>query len=88
MEYLSKDNENPVVWKFKRIVAHQGPLPPLHKDYKGFFYNFTVEWENGEQTDEPILILAEDDLVSCVNYAKENDFHYSFSWKIFRNVTK
>ena len=59
MDYLSKDNESPVVWKFNKIIAHQGPLSKQHKDYKVFLYNVTVEWENGEQTDEPLSIIAE-----------------------------
>jgi hypothetical protein len=25
MDYLNRDLENPVLWKFKRIVSHQGP---------------------------------------------------------------
>ena len=26
LEYLAKDKDNDIVWKFKRIVSHQGPL--------------------------------------------------------------
>ena len=88
MDYLSKDEEHPVIWKFKRIVAHQGPLSKQHKDYKGSSYNITVEWENGEQTDEPLSIIAEDDPVSCAIYAKENDLLDLPGWKRFRNVAK
>jgi hypothetical protein len=28
LEYLSRDKANDIVWKFQRIVSHQGPLKP------------------------------------------------------------
>ena len=37
--------ENNILWEFKRIKAHQGPLDSNNKDYKGSSYNITVEWE-------------------------------------------
>jgi hypothetical protein len=53
LNYLSKDQANYFVWKFQRIVSHQGPLAPTHPDYKGSSYNVMVECENGETTKEP-----------------------------------
>ena len=35
LDYISLDEENDIVWKFRRIVSHQGPLKPEHPDYKG-----------------------------------------------------
>ena len=35
MDCLTKDAENPVLWKFQRIVSVQGPLKPGHKDCNG-----------------------------------------------------
>jgi len=50
-EYLAKqDEDNEVVWKFRRIVSHQGPLKQGHNDYKGSPYNVMIEWETGEIT--------------------------------------
>jgi hypothetical protein len=39
LEYLAKDEENKVVWKFNHIVSHVGPLKPGNVDYKGSPYN-------------------------------------------------
>src|SRR5688572_15061555 len=41
MDYLSKDQEHPVMWKFNKIIAHQGPLSKQHRSYKGSSYNVT-----------------------------------------------
>ena len=46
LEYLEKD-DNDIVWKFKDIIGHPGPLQPNHKDYMGSMYNLTILWENG-----------------------------------------
>jgi hypothetical protein len=63
LEYLSKNDENDNVWKFKHIVSHQGPLRPDHNDYKGSLYNLMIQWENGEITTEPLKVIAADDPV-------------------------
>ena len=39
LDYLEKDADNPIIWKFKRIVAHQGPLDSKSPNYKGSKYN-------------------------------------------------
>ena len=52
---------------FRAIIGHQDP------DRKGSKYNVQVEWETGEITFEPLSIIAADDPVTCVAYAKEND---------------
>jgi hypothetical protein len=39
INYVEKDEDNPVVWKFKKIVSHQGPLTPNNPGYKGSSYN-------------------------------------------------
>ena len=43
MDHLNRDDDNPVAWKFKSIIAHQGPLDKSHKDYKGSMYNVQCE---------------------------------------------
>jgi hypothetical protein len=65
LEYLRKDEENDVVWKFQRITSHQGPLTPSHPDFKGSKYNVVIEWENGEVTSEPLQVIAKDDRHLC-----------------------
>jgi len=32
LEYITRDDSNDIVWKFKRIVSHQGPLRSDHPD--------------------------------------------------------
>ena len=82
------DDDEPAVWKFRRISAHQGPLRPNHNDWKGSEYNVTVEWENGEITDEPLCTIAADDPVTCALYAKDNDLLELKGWKRFKSIAK
>jgi hypothetical protein len=88
LEYLSKDEENDIVWKFRQIVSHQGPLRPEHPDYKGSMYNIMVEWETGEITSEPLQVIAADDPVTCAIYAKDNNLLDLPGWKRFKSMAK
>ena len=54
MNAIEENGEKNILWEFKRIKGHQGPLNKNHPDYKGSSYNVTIEWENGEITDEPL----------------------------------
>jgi Reverse transcriptase (RNA-dependent DNA polymerase) len=86
--YLARDEESDIVWKFRRIISHQGPLRPDHKDYNGSSYNVMVEWETGEVTSEPLNIVAADDPVTCALYAKENNLLDLPGWKRFKALAK
>ena len=86
--YLEKDAENPVLWKFKKIVSHQGPIDKNHPDYNGSSYNVRVEWENGELTDEPLAIIAADDPVTCAIYARDKNLLDKPGWQRFRGIAK
>ena len=88
LDYINKDNENPVYWKFKSITAHEGPLTPHHRNYKGSKYNVMVEWENGEVTSEPLSIIAADDPVSCALYASKNNLLELDGWRRFKSIAK
>ena len=35
LHFIGKYKESAIIRKYKRITAHQGPLPKTHKDYKG-----------------------------------------------------
>ena len=48
LDYIFSDENSDIVWKFQRIISHQGPLKLDHCDYKGSSYNVMIEWENGE----------------------------------------
>ena len=75
------ENPNEVIWKFKDIIAHEGPLKPTDASYKGSPYNVMVAWEDGSQTFEPLHIIAADDPVTCASYAKWNDLLETPGWK-------
>ena len=83
LDYLSRE-ENPTVWKFKRIVAHQGPLRRNHPQYINGPWNVQVEWENGEITTEPMVTIAADDPITVAIYAKENKLLDTPRWKRFK----
>jgi hypothetical protein len=76
------------VWRFKRIVGHQGPLLWHDTNYNGLKFNVLVEWENGEITTEPLLVIAADDPVTCAVYAREKNLLDVEGWKRFRNLAK
>ena len=56
MDYIQKGTdaeEDPdSLFKFRDIVAHQGPLESTDPNHKGSKYNVMVEWESGEITYE------------------------------------
>jgi hypothetical protein len=85
---LEAELDGEVIWKFKRITAHEGPLVPNHRNYKGSLYNVMVEWENGEITSEPLSIIAADDPVTCAIYARDNDLLELDGWKRFKRLAK
>ena len=86
LKYISKADDNPVVWKFKQITGHEGPLTPSHPSWKGSKYNVQVEWENGETTFEPLNVIAADDPVSCTIYARDNGLLSKDGWKRFKRT--
>jgi hypothetical protein len=47
-------------------------------------YNILVEWETGETTYEPLDLIAEDDPVSCAEYARKSQLLDTLGWKRFK----
>ena len=88
LEHIQRDEQTSIAWKFKRIVAHQGPLKESHPDYNGSKYNVEIEWENGEITKEPLNVIAADDPVTCAIYAKENNLLEKEGWRRFRSIAR
>ena len=88
LQFLEKDEEDDVVWKFKSIIGHEGPLTAGNSNYNGSSYNLRVEWETGEITSEPLDIIAKDDPVSCAVYAKENNLSDTPGWKRFKSIAR
>jgi hypothetical protein len=84
MDFIEKNEENDdIVWRFKHIVGHQGPLICTDPNYKGSKYNVLMEWENREITKEPLAIIAADDPVTCAIHAKEKGLLDKEGWKHF-----
>ena len=75
LDYLEKneaeENDPNLMWKFRAIKAHQGPILPTDPDYKGSRYNVQVEWDTEEITYETLSIISRDEPVTCSVYAKE-----------------
>src|SRR6056300_1198686 len=88
LERMEADEENPIVWKYKRIISHEGPLRPDDPSYKGSAYNVLIEWENGEITPEPLGIIGADDPVACAIYARNNNLLDTPGWKRFKTIAK
>ena len=62
--YLEKaSQEDDSLYKFRAITNHHGPLKKSDPNYNGSHYNIMVEWETGENTEEPLSIIAQDDLL-------------------------
>jgi hypothetical protein len=80
LEYITKNDESDIRWKFKRIISHE---------YKKVSQCYVqIEWENGEITNEPLKIIAADDPVSCAIYARENDLLDKPGWKRLKQIAK
>ena len=76
------------LFKFRDIVAHQGPLESTHPNHKGSKYNVMVEWESGEVTYEPQTLISKDDPITCAVYAKKHDLLDTTGWKHLKRYAK
>lgn len=84
LNHINKDTEQEVLWRYKKISGHQGPLTSRDKDYKGSAYNVLVEWENGEISYEPLKVIMADDPITCAIYARENGLLDTPGWKTLK----
>ena len=88
LDHLDHQEQQEDLYKFRAITGHQGPLSPQDENYKGSKYNVMVEWETGEITDEPLSLIAADDPVTCVEYAKKHDLLDLDGWKWLKHIAK
>ena len=92
MDYIQKGTdaeEDPdSLFKFRDIVAHQGPLESTDPNHKGSKYNVMVEWESGEVTHEPLTLISKDDPITCAVYAKKHDLLDTTGWKHLKRYVK
>ena len=63
LEYITKnearDEDQAIIWMFKHIAGHQGPLKKGDPGYNGSKFNVLVEWETGESMYEPCNVIVE-----------------------------
>jgi len=71
IEYIQRDEESDIVWQFKSIIGHQGPLKKGNPNYMGSSWNLMLEWEGGEITYEPLHVIAADDPVTCAIFGRD-----------------
>ena len=92
MDYIQQGTdaeEDPdSLFKFRDIVAHQGPLESTDPNHKGSKYNVMVEWESGEVTYEPLTLISKDDPITCAVYAKKHDLLDTTGWKHLKRYAK
>ena len=92
MDYIQKGTdaeEDPdSLFKFRDLVAHQGPLESTDPNHKGSKYNVMVEWESGEVTYEPLTLISKDDPITCAVYAKKHDLLDTTGWKHLKRYAK
>ena len=81
VDFLTRDAENPLLWKFQHIFLVQGPLKQGYKDCNGSSYNVMVEWLNSKITTFPLDILGADNPVNCVQCARNNGLLDTPGWK-------
>eukprot|EP00980_Cylindrotheca_fusiformis_P001082 scaffold304_cov98-Cylindrotheca_fusiformis.AAC.2 len=84
----SEDDGGEILWRYKRISGHEGPLDKNHPSWKGDRYNVRVDWENGEVTYEPLRNIAADDPVTCAIYAQDNNLLETDGWKRFKRIAQ
>jgi len=86
MDFINSDSEQEVYWRFKSIVAHQGPLSSKDPEYNGSTYNILIEWENGEKSYEPLAVIGADQPAMCAEYARDNGLLDKPGWKRFKRL--
>ena len=84
IDYIQKGTDGEedldLLFKFKDILAHQGPLESTDPNHKGSKYNVMVEWEPGEVTYEPLTLISKKDPINCAVYAKKRDLLDTTGW--------
>ena len=90
MNYIHRDliEEDGQVWNYRRVVAHRGPLTHRDKDYKGSLYNVSIEWENGEMTDEPLQWMVKENPIPMAEYARDNNLLDTDGWKSLKPLAR
>ena len=89
LNYIEKENQDDeTLYKFRAITDHHGPLKKDDPNYNGSLYNVMAEWETGEITEEPLSIIAKDDLVTCAAYANKHNLLHLPEWNKLKHIAK
>ena len=92
LEYIplseEQDADQAIMWKFKHIAGHQGPLKKGNPGYNESKFNVLLEWETGEPMYEPLDVIAANDPVTCAIYAKETGLINEPGWRRSKLITK
>ena len=88
LDHRDHQEQQEDLYKYRAISGHQGPLSPQDENDKGSKYNVLEELETGEITDEPLSLIAADDPVTCVEYAKKLDLLHLDGWKRLKHFAK
>ena len=68
------------IFKFKKILDHQGLLTSRSSGWKGSTYNVKVLWEDNQETWEPLSVLKVDDPITCTEYARGHNLLLTINW--------
>ena len=87
VDYIEQDDSWDGTWKFKEILAHQGPLDSKDPRRKGSRYNVQVLWETGEITWRPLTTndgqgVYDTDPVTVAIYAREHGLLDTPGWRM------
>eukprot|EP00531_Pseudo-nitzschia_arenysensis_P008891 CAMPEP_0116125882 /NCGR_PEP_ID=MMETSP0329-20121206/6042_1 /TAXON_ID=697910 /ORGANISM="Pseudo-nitzschia arenysensis, Strain B593" /LENGTH=1908 /DNA_ID=CAMNT_0003619941 /DNA_START=154 /DNA_END=5877 /DNA_ORIENTATION=+ len=87
MNFLHRDQleEEGMVWKFRRVIGHR---QVNHRDpkYKNSGTNVSVEWENGEITEEPLKWMIKEDPIPMAQYALDNGLLDTDGWRSLKRI--
>ena len=74
------------IWKYRKILSHRGPITHRDNDYKKSRYNVSVEWENGEITEEPLNWMIKEDPANMADYARRNNLLETEGWRQLKRL--
>ena len=74
------DEDNDEEYGFKSILAHEGPLKPSHRKYKGSKYNVKILWNDDSSTWEPLKNVPD---THISEYARSKGILEHPDWNVY-----
>ena len=75
------------MYTFDKILAHQGPLLPRDRKYRGSPYSLKIRWSTGETTWEPLRNVFADAPHAVTEYAKSQNLLDNRHWSHVRDFS-